>query len=205
MFTEQAWEERYRSRPAVWSGRPNPQLVAEAEGLKPGRALDVGCGEGADAVWLAGRGWDVTAVDISTVALERAAGHAAEAGVAERITFNHVDLCREPAADGSYDLISAQFMQLPPQPRQELYAGLARAVAPGGTLLVVGHHPSDLATFVGRMHFPDMLFTAEELAADLDPEQWEIVAADARPRPFTDAAGRAITIHDAVLVARRRS
>ena len=70
MFEEPAWEERYRSRPSVWSGRPNPQLVAEVTGLAPARALDVGSGEGADAVWLAERGWQVTAVDISTTALE---------------------------------------------------------------------------------------------------------------------------------------
>jgi thioredoxin reductase/2-polyprenyl-3-methyl-5-hydroxy-6-metoxy-1,4-benzoquinol methylase len=204
MFEEDAWEERYRSKPAIWSGRPNPHLVAEAEGLAKGRALDVGSGEGADSVWLAQQGWEVTAVDISTVALGRAAGHAADAGVADRITFSHADLRREAAAGSPYDLVSAQFMHLPPKARQELYARLAGAVAPGGTLLIVGHHPSDLATTVGRMHFPDMLFTAEEIAATLDAEQWEIVAADARPRPFTDAAGREITIHDAVLVARRR-
>ncbi|MEV6300105.1 bifunctional NAD(P)/FAD-dependent oxidoreductase/class I SAM-dependent methyltransferase [Actinoplanes sp. NPDC051861] len=204
MFEEQAWEERYRSRPAIWSGRPNPQLVAEAEPLAAGRALDVGSGEGADAVWLAKRGWHVTAVDISTVALSRAAGHAADEGVADRITFSHADLRSQAPAEHSYDLVSAHFMHLVPKARQELYARLAGAVAPGGTLLIVGHHPKDLATTVGRMHFPEMLFTAEEIAATLDAERWEIVAADARPRPFTDPEGRAITIHDAVLVARRR-
>ncbi|BAL90855.1 putative reductase [Actinoplanes missouriensis 431] len=204
MFSEEAWEERYRGRDAVWSGRPNPQLVTEAADLTPGRALDVGSGEGADAVWLARQGWQVDAVDISTVALGRAAGHAASAGVAERITFSHRDLRQEAPAAGSYDLVSAQFMHLPPQERAELYAHLAGAVAPGGTLLIVGHHPSDLATTVGRMHFPDMLFTAEEVARALEPEAWEVVAAQARPRQATDPEGREITIHDAVLVARRR-
>ncbi|MEU4619909.1 bifunctional NAD(P)/FAD-dependent oxidoreductase/class I SAM-dependent methyltransferase [Actinoplanes sp. NPDC023801] len=203
MFTESAWEERYRGRDAVWSGRPNPVLVTEVSATTPGRALDVGCGEGADTVWLAQRGWEVTAVDISTVALERAAGHAAEAGVAEKITFRHADLQKDPAGEG-YDLVSAQFMHLPPEPRRELYTRLAAAVAPGGTLLVVGHHPLDLATFVGRMHFPDMLFTAEEIAALLPPDSWKVVTAEARPRPGTDPEGRAITIHDAVLVAERR-
>jgi thioredoxin reductase/2-polyprenyl-3-methyl-5-hydroxy-6-metoxy-1,4-benzoquinol methylase len=203
MFTENAWEERYRGKNAIWSGRPNPVLVTEVSTTTAGRALDVGCGEGADAVWLARRGWEVTAVDISTVALERAAGHAAEAGVAEKITFRHADLQKDPAGDG-YDLVSAHFMHLPPEPRRELYTRLAAAVAPGGTLLVVGHHPSDLATFVGRMHFPDMLFTAEEIAALLPADGWKVVTAEARPRPGTDPEGRAITIHDAVLVAQRR-
>ncbi|MBB2944302.1 thioredoxin reductase/SAM-dependent methyltransferase [Actinoplanes lutulentus] len=205
MFEEDAWEERYRGKDAIWSGRPNPQLVAEATDLSAGRALDVGSGEGADAVWLAQRGWQVTAADISTVALGRAAGHAKSAGVADRITFSHADLRQEAPAAASYDLVSAQFMHLPPQARQELYAHLAGAVAPGGTLLIVGHHPSDLVTTVGRMHFPDMLFTGEQIAATLDPSLWEIVAAEARPRPHTDPEGREITIHDAVLVARRRN
>ncbi len=80
MFEEQAWEERYRASPAVWSGNPNPQLVAEATDLPAGRALDIGSGEGADTIWLAARGWQVTALDFSRVALERAAGHAEAAG-----------------------------------------------------------------------------------------------------------------------------
>ncbi|MEV0895555.1 bifunctional NAD(P)/FAD-dependent oxidoreductase/class I SAM-dependent methyltransferase [Actinoplanes sp. NPDC049802] len=202
MFTEEAWEQRYRGRDAIWSGRPNPQLVAEASGLTPGRALDVGCGEGADTVWLAERGWQVTAVDISTVALERAAGHAAGAGVAERVTFRHADL-RSDEPGEAYDLVSAQFMHLPPEERRELYARLAASVAPGGTLLVVGHHPSDLATFI-RHHFPDMLFTAEEIAAGLDPQEWKVLTAEARPRTATDPEGRVVTVRDAVLVAQRR-
>ncbi|MGC9669472.1 FAD-dependent oxidoreductase [Planosporangium sp. 12N6] len=206
MFDEAAWEERYLSKPAVWSGRPNPQLVTEAGELAPGRALDVGCGEGADAVWLAERGWQVTAVDIATTALERAAAHAAAAGpdVAGRIEWVHADLRDQPPAEGAYDLVSAQFMQLPAEPRREMFARLAAAVAPGGRLLIVGHHPHDLRTTVHRPHFPDMLYTAEEVADSLDPAVWEVLAAEARPRTAVDPEGREITIHDAVLVARRR-
>ena len=91
---EAFWDGRYRSVGSVWSGRPNPHLVAEVAGLVPGTALDVGCGEGADAVWLATRGWRVTAVDISTVALERGTARAVEAGggVAQRIDWRHADL-----------------------------------------------------------------------------------------------------------------
>ena len=97
-FEQDAWEERYRARPALWSGRPNPQLVAEAAALAPGRALDVGSGEGADAIWLAERGWRVTGTDISTVALARAAEHARAAGAepAERITWLHADMRTTP-------------------------------------------------------------------------------------------------------------
>jgi SAM-dependent methyltransferase len=206
MFEEDAWEERYRAKPAIWSGRPNPQLLAEATDLTPGRALDVGCGEGADAIWLAERGWRVTAVDIATTALERAAAHAAAAGprVADRIDWSHADVRVQPPAEGAYDLVSAQYMHLPGQLRRDLFARLAAAVAPGGTLLIVGHHPSDLHTTAHRMHFPDMMFTGEEVAASLDPATWQVLAAEARPRAAVDPDGRDITIHDAVLVARRR-
>ncbi|WP_342342444.1 FAD-dependent oxidoreductase [Planobispora rosea] len=206
MFEQDAWEERYRARPEIWSGRPNPQLVAEAAGLAPGRALDVGSGEGADAVWLAERGWRVTAADISATALERAAARAERAGaqVAGRIDWVHADLRAEPPAEGAYDLVSSQFMHLPGEARRELFARLAAAVAPGGTLLIVGHHPSDLRTTARRMHFPDMMFTAEEVAASLDPAAWKVLAAEARPRTAQDPEGCDVTIHDAVLVARRR-
>ena len=206
MAEQDAWEERYRCAHAVWSGRPNPQLVAEAADLPPGRALDAGCGEGADAVWLARRGWRVTAVDISPTALERAAAHAEAAGaeVAARIDWVHADLRHWQPAAGGYDLVSAQFVHLLAESRGQLVAELAAAVAPGGILLVVGHHPSDLWTTARRPHVPELLFTAADVAAELDPAGWEILAAEDRPRAVTDHAGREVTIRDAVLVARRR-
>jgi 2-polyprenyl-3-methyl-5-hydroxy-6-metoxy-1,4-benzoquinol methylase len=205
MFDEAAWEERYRAKPAVWSGRPNPQLVAEAAGLTPGRALDVGCGEGADALWLAERGWRVNATDISTTALDRAAAHAAAAQLADRIDWTHADLRHQLPAERAYDLVSAQYMHLPSEARRNLFERLAAAVAPGGTLLIVGHHPSDLRTSAHRMHFPDMMFTGEEVAAALDPNTWDVLAAEARPRTVADPEGHEIVIHDAVLVARRHA
>jgi SAM-dependent methyltransferase len=206
MFSDAAWEERYAARPTIWSGRPNPQLLAEATALTPGRALDVGSGEGADAVWLAERGWQVSAVDISATALQRGAAHAEAAGadIAARITWIHADLREQPPAQGAYDLVSSQFMHLPSDARGELFQHLAAAVAVGGTLLIVGHHPFDLRTTAHRMHFPDMMFTAEEVASSLDPAAWQVLVAQARPRPAVDPDGRDITIRDAVMVARRR-
>jgi len=185
----------------------NAQLVAEASDLKPGRALDVGSGEGADAVWLARRGWQVTATDLAQTALDRAAAHAATAGgeVAQRITWHQIDLRHDPVPAGPYDLVSSHFFHLPERERTELYARLADAVAPGGTLLIVGHHPSDLRTAIHRPHFPDMMFTAEQLAADLDPNGWDMMVAESRPRAATGHDGEPVTIHDAVLVARRRA
>jgi hypothetical protein len=96
-------------------------------------------------------------------------------------------------------------MQLPGDARRDLFARLAAAVAPGGTLLIVGHHPSDLRTTAHRMHFPDMMFTAEQVAASLDSTAWDVLVAEARPRAAVDPDGRDMTIHDAVLVARRRA
>jgi SAM-dependent methyltransferase len=200
------WNERYSSAPAIWSGRPNPQLVAEVAALPPGRALDVGCGEGADAIWLAELGWSVTAVDISTVALARAEEHARRAGddVAARITFQEADLTSWGPPPSSFDLISSQFVHVPSDRRTALNAALAAGVAPGGVLLVVGHHPLDLDTALGRPRRADLLFTADEAVASLDPADWEVLAAQARPRPVTAPDGTDVTAHDAVLLARRR-
>ncbi|GAA2071261.1 class I SAM-dependent methyltransferase [Actinomadura alba] len=206
MFDEQSWEERYRSHSAVWSGRPNPQLVAEASHLATGVALDVGCGEGADALWLASRGWQVTAVDFSTTALQRGAEHADALGaeVAGNIRWVHADLIAWVPAEGYFDLVSAQFMHLPEVPRKALFARLATAVAPGGTLLIVGHHPSDMQTTMPRPPMPELFFTAEEVADSLDLGQWDILVAAARPRPATDPEGQEVTIHDTVLRAGKR-
>lgn len=204
-FDEQSWEERYRSHPAVWSGRPNTALLAETADLTPGAALDVGSGEGADSLWLAARGWQVTAVDFASTALQRGAAQADLLGadVAGRITWVHADLTTWAPAAGHFDLISTHFMHLPTAPREALFARLANSVAAGGTLLIVGHHPSDLQTTVPRPPTPDLYFTAEDLTDSLDPDRWDVVTA-ARPRPASDPEGRQVTIHDTVLRARRR-
>ncbi len=204
-FDEAFWEQLYRSRDSLWSGNPNPQLVREASDLTPGTALDVGCGEGADAIWLAERGWQVTAVDYATVALERGAAQAVARGdaVAQRIQWLHSDLTAWVAGETSYDLISAHFLHLPQEPREAIFRRLAAAVALGGTLLIVGHHPADLQSGARRVPEPERYFTADEAVVLLDPPGWEIVVSAARERDATDPEGRAIIIHDAVLRARR--
>lgn len=172
----------------------------------PGTALDVGSGEGADAIWLAVRGWRVTCIDVSTVALERAAERAADAGqeVADRITWQPADVLSWDPAPLRFDLVSAQFMHLPPLAREALHRRLAAAVRPGGSLLIVAHHPSDLETSMRRPHPSDLFFTAEQIAATLDPDAWQIVVAAAPERQMLDPEGRPVTIHDTVLHARRR-
>lgn len=203
MFDETSWEERYRAHTTVWSGRPNPQLVAETTALHPGTALDAGCGEGADTLWLAAQGWRVTAVDFSTTALQRAAAQTSP-DLAPLITWHHADLTTWAPPAARFDLVSAQFMHLPLQPRTGLYARLAAAVAPGGTLLIVGHDPSDLHTSMHRPDVPGMFFTAHELAADLDQRAWDVTTTDTRPRQATDQDGNQVTIHDTVLRATRK-
>ena len=204
VFGAEFWDERYRSAQRIWSGNPNPQLVAEVAGRPPGRALDAGCGEGADAIWLARAGWTVVAADISGVALERAAQHARDTdpAAAARIEWRQADLLVQPPEPGSYDLVSAQFIQLPPDQRTRLFTGLAAAVTCGGTLLVVGHHPSDLATGVPRPPMPELFYSPDEVAGLLD-DSWVVTVSEARPRPGTTPDGAEVTVHDTVLAATR--
>lgn len=205
-FSQEFWDDRYRTTEQLFSGQPNSQLVEQTAGLLPGRALEAGAGEGADAIWLARQGWAVTAVDVSAVALERAAGVAASVGeeVAARISWQREDLRTWAPEPESFDLVTALFMYLPPEDLANLHRRLARAVRPGGTLLVVGHHRDDWHANVGRHGPADMLWTAEELAASLDPAQWEIVVAAAVARPATDLDGHPAHVQDTVLRAQRR-
>lgn len=203
--TAASWDARYRARGSVWSGQPNAHLVAGASGLVAGRALEIGSGEGADALWLAERGWRVTAVDFSAVALERAAARAAAgARLAQRIDWVRADVSEWVPAERAYDLVTAHFMQLPADEREPLFRRLAAAVTPGGTLLIVGHHPSDLQTKVRRPPSPELFYTASDVAASLEPADWEIAVRAARARTATDADGQPATVHDTVFQARRR-
>jgi SAM-dependent methyltransferase len=199
----QLWDDRYRSRPRIWSGRPNPQLVAEASGLNPGSALDLGCGEGADALWLASRGWRVTALDVSAVALERAAAHAREAGQDGSIEWVQQDLASW-VPDRQYELVSAQFLHSTLLPWQQALQLAAAAVRTGGTLLVVGHHPDGLPSW-GNHHSLEQYYTAEEVAQELRIEapEWRLDVVDSRLRNATGPDGEAAELTDAVLRATR--
>jgi len=203
-FDQQFWDERYGGSEDVWSGAPNPLLVERASGLTPGTALEVGSGEGADAIWLASRGWQVTALDLSPVGLARAASRAAALGadVADNITWQQADLLEWKPSTQRFDLVTAQFMHLPRAALEVLHRQLAAVVAPGGSLLVVGHHPAD---HDGSAHRPDrdLFFTAEQVAAVLD-DCWEILLAGAPERQALNREGQLATVRDAVLHAVRR-
>lgn len=199
-FEQPSWDERYAGPERTWSGRPNAVLVAEAGELPVGRAVDLGCGEGGDAIWLAERGWQVTGVDFSAAGLAKAAEHAAERGVADRITWRQADLRTWTPAGEQWDLVTSHFLHLLDQGMVDATRRMADAVAPGGTLLVVGHHPDDSHTGL-RWSVPGVLFSADELVPALDPDRFEI-RVEARER--TEARHEEThAVTDAVLVARR--
>lgn len=200
------WDERYGGSDPVWSGQANMRLVEHSGHLQAGSALDIGCGEGGDAVWLARRGWKVLAVDVSAIAIGRARAQAEadlEAEVAGRISWQQADIRTWQPPAAAFDLVSMQFLHLPRATLLEVQARLAASVRPGGELLIVNHDLLDLHTSAGRPHAPELFLRAEEIAATLEPDRWRPEVVGAFPRPFTDPDGRAITIHDAVVRAVR--
>lgn len=203
-FSKEFWDDRYATSDRVWSGQPNPHLVTTVADLPNGCALEIGSGEGADAIWLAGQGWTVKALDLSQVALDKSAAHARslDNGIAERITWEQADLFEWEAEEQSYDLVTAQFMHLPKPAIFELQRKLAASVAPRGTLLIVGHHPDDARHSAEGTEFPDIRYTAEEVAALLEPEEWTI-ATTTFTRDWINQEGEPAVAQDAVLRAIR--
>lgn len=200
---ERFWEEHYQRRERVWSGRANAVLVGIAGALPPGTALDLGCGEGGDAVWLARQGWRVTAVDVSATALDRAAEEAARAGVEDRIDFQRHDLSRT-FPEGAFNLVSAQYLHSPIEfPRDRVLRKAARAVAPGGLLLVVGH--ASVAPWSWNRHEHPRFPAPEEVLASLDlsPALWQTEVLDAPEREATGPNGEPATVTDSVVAVRR--
>ncbi|MDI1461170.1 class I SAM-dependent methyltransferase [Catellatospora sp. KI3] len=203
-FDEAYWEDRYRDHAGPGAGHPNPQLAAEVAGLAPGTALEAGCGEGADAVWLAARGWRVDAVDISPTALDRARARAEAVGadLAARVAWTRADLANW-TPNREYDLVCTGYVHTPGSPL-DLYARLAAAVAPGGTLLIVGHHPADHHSHGAHGATHQVHVTPEQVAAALDPARWDVVVAETRQRAVVGHGGE-IMLHDTVVRARRRA
>lgn len=196
------WEEHYSAKPRVWSGRVNGRLAEVVPQLTGGRALDLGCGEGADAIWLAEQGWNVVAVDVSTTALARAEADAAERGLAERIEFQQHDLTQS-LPDGPFDLVSAQFLHSKIEmDRAAILRRAAALVAPGGTLLVVDHAaPPPGAAGMHHHDFPSP--DAVIAGLELDDSDWERVRVDSVERQATGLDGEPATWIDNVIQLRR--
>jgi SAM-dependent methyltransferase len=205
------WDERHRER-AVEDAKANPILIEIAADGVPGRALEVACGAGANAVHLAERGWRVTAVDWSAVALEQGRARVRDAGV--EVTWIEADLLAWTPPPVAFDLVTILFLHLPPAERRAVYGRAARALAPGGRLLVVGHDRTNLTDGVGGPQDPDVLFTARELARELVSGQPDLVVDRAETVPRgSSATGIHRSVEepsdrspiDAVLLAHRRA
>lgn len=202
-FERDYWESAYSEEERRWSGNPNAQLVAEASDLPVGTAIDVGCGEGGDVVWLAKQGWKVTALDFAQAALDRTREHAEQAGVADHVDYERGDLRDWSARGRTWDLVSSQFVHEPDGGMVPVVKALAAAVAPGGTLLVVGHDPSDHEH--GGPALAEARFSAEEIVSALDPAEWSSIVAETRRRVASRHLGHEnVAMVDAVLVARKR-
>ena len=198
---EQFWDDLYDRDDRTWSGKPNTVLVREAAQLTPGTALDLGCAEGADAIWLAQQGWRVTGGDISQVALERAADHAAAAGVTDHIDWQQHDLGVSFPA-GTFELVCALFLHsYLDMPRDEILRAAAAAVAPGGMLLIVGHAGPPSWDPDLDVHLP----TPQEVldALDLPTGQWKLEGSDEHQHSLTGPDGQPATRTNNTLKLRR--
>lgn len=192
------WNRRYAGHELVWTGEPNRFLVAEVAALRPGRALDLACGEGRNAVWLAAQGWQVTAVDFSDVALEKARLLADERGVdAHWVTADLLDYRPAPRA---FDLVIVFYLQMPVAERRAVVRVAAEAVAPGGTFLLVAHDSANLEHGYGGPTEPAVLYTARDVVTDLDGLQ--VDRAERVERPVQTADGERIAL-DALVRALR--
>jgi SAM-dependent methyltransferase len=207
-YWEKHWQEGQGGAGSMAENPPNPYLDRELSSLAPGTALDAGCGAGAEALWLAARGWEVTGADISAEALARAAQRAAEAGLSERVHWVEADLSSW-SPEGSFDLVTTHYAH-PTTPQLEFYDRIASWVAPGGTLLIVGHLHSAGGAGHGHGHGhghgddgappAEASVTAASVEARLDPGTWEVVTAEETQRTLP-GGGR--SLDDVVVRARR--
>lgn len=198
-----AWDARYGASELVWGSEPNRFVAAELVGLPPGRALDLACGEGRNAIWLAGLGWRATGVDFSAVAIERARRLAAEAGVAERASFEVGDVVAGPLPGDGYDACVWAYLQLAAGQRRAALRLAVAALAPGGTLLAVGHDSTNPTDGFGGPQDATVLYTPDDLVADLAGVPDLVVEkAERVRRPVPTPDGERVAI-DALLRVRR--
>jgi SAM-dependent methyltransferase len=195
-----AWNARYSAAELVWGAAPNRFLEAELGEVPPqGRALDLACGEGRNAIWLASRGWGVTAVDYSDVAIERARGLAANEGV--EVEWVCADVTRYAPEARAFQLVVSLYLHVPGDERRRVFEHAAAALTPGGTLLVIGHARRNLAEGAGGPQDPDLLLEPEQAAAELSALGLRVERAEHLRRPFETDEGEVDAI-DALLRAR---
>ncbi len=195
-----AWDRRYAEAKFVWTVDPSRFLVEEAAGLPAGWTLDLACGEGRDAVWLAQRGWEVVGVDFSAAGIAKARALATERGVNPQWIV--ADLLAYQPEPRAYDLVTVLYLQLPAGHRTPIIRRAAAAVAPGGTLLVVAHDRINLEHGHGGPQDPTVLYTADDIAADLADSGMRVERADRVQRPVTTPDGERVAL-DALLRATR--
>lgn len=194
------WDARYEERPLLWSAGPNRFVVEHVADLAPGRALDLACGEGRNALWLAERGWRVTGTDFSPVAIDKARQLAAHRDL--EVAFRLADVT-DPAPGGHYDLVLVAYLQLPPAQRRDAHRHAAAAVAPGGRMLVVGHDRANLERGVGGPSDAELLLTASEVRDDLQGTGLEVETAEQVTREVDLEDGATATAIDCLVRARR--
>ena len=173
------WNERYAAAEQVWSSTPNQFVASELAGLDPRSALDLACGEGRNAIWLAGRGWDVTAIDFSGVAVERGRRLAGDLPISWQVG----DALTAPLP--TTDLVVLAYLQLPADERRTVVRRSFASLARGGTLFVVAHDSTNLTEGTGGPQDPDVLYTAEDVLSDLEGEPFDVVRAERVPRIVT--------------------
>jgi SAM-dependent methyltransferase len=195
------WNERYRDRDQIWSGQPNGALVAEVEGEAPGLALDVGCGEGADAVWLARGGWSVTALEVAEVALDRA--RAAAVAAAVDVDWRLAGLVEADLPSGAFDLVNVQYPALRKKAGGATERALLDAVAPGGTLLFVTHADMDAERAKAHGFDPADYVGTDDLISALGAE-WEVEVDAERERRVTSGRGADHHLDRVVRIRRAR-
>jgi SAM-dependent methyltransferase len=177
------WDRRYAGEARVWSAEPNVWVAQELNGIPPGRALDLGAGEGRHAVWLAKRGWRVTAVDFSAVGLGRGQHSAQALGVEDRIEWRVEDATLFAPEPRSLDLALVAYLQLPAKSLRAALASAASGLRPGGRLLLVSHDASNPARGTGGPQDPSVLQKPDQVAALLSASGLRVVSAETRPRP----------------------
>jgi SAM-dependent methyltransferase len=197
------WDRRYAETELVWSAAPNRFVENELAALPPGRAVDLAAGEGRNALWLAARGWIVTAVDFSATGLHKGQALQRRHGSELRIDWVHADVLRYDPADGPYDLALLAYLQLPDEERRTAVRRAFGMLRDGGTLFVVAHDSTNLTEGTGGPQDPGVLYTAEDVLADLDGERFEVVRAGRVSRqvpPSDDAPAEPVrTAYDALV------